>query len=368
MKREMICSAVLIHSLALAITVPAQGNQPVNPNASTATRQVLAYFHSLTTRSDKRVVSGQFLDHGTQANLEEVAAVHKMTGHWLGMVGGDYYGRGVTPDVVVPEWSEDADWTVTNPLFIDYWKHGGLVTLCLHAFNPQSEKSAWMKRNGDTINLADVLTPGRPGNDAWIRQLDLIATGLQELEDEGVVVLLRPFHEMNGDWFWWGSANNRENFIKLWRHMYRYMTATKRLDNLLWVYSPGCARGDPLRFYPGEKYVDIVGLDSYGRSPAEIRNRGYATLTDLGKPFGLTEFGPYRQLNYAKEPRKDYEYGKFIRGIKESLPLCTFFVIWHQNHGLHFQQNAQQCLDHPWTVNRADLPAFGRSLPVSLIP
>ena len=117
------------------------------------------------------------------------------------------------------------------------------MTLCLHPFNPQSGKRACLNKNGDTNTGAEVLTPGRPANDARIRQLDLIATGLQELEDEGVVVLFRPFHEMNGDWFWWGSTNTRQEFINLWRHIVHYMTDTKRLDNLLWVYSAGTARG-----------------------------------------------------------------------------------------------------------------------------
>ena len=337
---------------------------PANPNASRTARAVLKYFHSLPGRSDKRIVSGQFLDHGTNASLEEVAAVQKMTGRWVGMIGGDYYGgpSNAGPDDFFkdPHWMRDANWRSTNPFFIDYWKQGGLVTLCLHAPNPQTGNSSWMKKHGDTINLTDVVTPGRPGYDAWMRQLDSIAQGLQELEDEGVVVLFRPFHEMNGFWFWWGSMNTPEEFVRLWRHMFDYLTYTKGLDNLLWVYSAS-ARDNCLDFYPGGAYVDMVGVDKYGGTIAEIRKNGYRQLTTLGKPFGLTEFGPYKQLNWAPDPRNDYDYGQFIRDVVDELPLCTCFLVWHQYHGLQFQRNAQQCLDHPWTVNRADLPTFGRS-------
>jgi len=148
-------------------------------------------------------------------------------------------------------------------------------------------------------------------------------------------------------------------FVNLWRHMFDYLTYAKKLDNLLWIYSAS-ARGDCLDFYPGNEYVDMVGVDSYGRTIAEIRKNGYAQLTNLRKPFALTEFGPYKQLNWAENPRNDYDYGQFIREVAEQMPLCTSFLIWHQFHGLQFQQNAQQCLDHPWTVNRTDLPTFGR--------
>lgn len=337
---------------------------PVNPNASLATRAVLEYFYSLPNRADKRIVSGQFLDHGTHANLDEVTQVYHKTGHWVGMIGGDYYGKGVGHSAKTffndPEWKWDADWKVTNPIFIDYWKKGGLVTLCLHAKNPQTGNSSWMRKHGDSINLKDIITPGRPGYDVWMQQLELIARGLQELEDEGVVVLFRPFHEMNGKWFWWGSTNPSEDFVALWRHMFDFMTHKKGLDNLLWVYSPGASSGRYLDFYPGDSYVDIVGVDSYSRTLPEIRDRGYKALIALGKPFGLTEFGPDKLSNWDVNPRKDYDYEAFIKNVVEYLPLCTFFNVWHQYYGLHFQKNAKQCLDHPWVVNRKDLPSFRR--------
>ena len=336
---------------------------PANPNASAAARAVLEYFHGLPNKPDKRIVSGQFLDHGANASLDEIAEAHKKSGRWVGMIGGDYYGGGPSlgPDSFYkdPQWTQDANWAETNPLLIDYWKRGGLVTLCLHAPNPQTGNSSWLNKHKDTINLTDVVTPGRPGYDAWMHQLDCVARGLQELEDEGVVVLFRPFHEMNGFWFWWGSMNTPAEFVKLWRHTFDYLTHTKKLDNLLWVYSAS-ARSDCLDFYPGNEYVDMVGVDSYGKTMAQIRKDGYSQLVALGKPFGLTEFGPYKQLNWAKDPRNDYDYGRFIRELAEQMPLCTSFVVWHQYHGLQFQQNAAQCLGHPWAVNRSDLPGFGR--------
>ena len=142
--------------------------------------------------------------------------------------------------------------------------------------------------------------------------------------------------------------------------MFDFMSYRKKLDNLLWVYSPGASSGHLRDFYPGDTYVDIVGLDSYKRTPAEIRDHGYNTLIALGKPFGLTEFGPDKLSNWDENPRKDYDYAAFIQGVVQHLPSCTHFCIWHQYYGLHFQKNAKQCLAHPWVVNRRDLPAFGR--------
>lgn len=45
--------------------------------------------------------------------------------------------------------------------------------------------------------------------------------------------------------------------------MFNYLTNTKNLHNILWVYSLDYGRGNRLAYYPGSVYVDIVALDVY---------------------------------------------------------------------------------------------------------
>jgi mannan endo-1,4-beta-mannosidase len=49
--------------------------------------------------------------------------------------------------------------------------------------------------------------------------------------------------------------------------MFYYFTNTKNLHNILWVYSPDQSRAEPSKYYPGDSYVDIVGLDVYTDNP-----------------------------------------------------------------------------------------------------
>jgi len=82
-----------------------------------------------------------------------------------------------------------------------------------------------------------------------------------------VPVLWRPLHEIDGGWFWWTDKDAPENTAKLWRMMYDYLTHTRKLDNLIWVYSAGVGNKTldyRRRFYPGAEYVDISGIDIYG--------------------------------------------------------------------------------------------------------
>lgn len=71
-------------------------------------------------------------------------------------------------------------------------------------------------------------------------------------------------------------------------------------DNVRWVWAPNVADGPypPMEtFYPGDGYVDWVGLDGYNwggtqwRTFAQTFGPSYNTLTALtGKPIIITEF------------------------------------------------------------------------------
>ncbi|MFX4093049.1 glycosyl hydrolase, partial [Streptococcus suis] len=70
--------------------------------------------------------------------------------------------------------------------------------------------------------------------------LSKIADGLTQLKNQGVTVLFRPLHEMNGEWFWWGLTGYNQKdterislYKELYKKIYRYMTETRGLDNLL---------------------------------------------------------------------------------------------------------------------------------------
>jgi mannan endo-1,4-beta-mannosidase len=183
-------------------------------------------------------------------------------------------------------------------------------------------------------------------------ELDQIAAGLQELRDAGVVVLWRPFHEMNGGWFWWG-AQKPGVFIRLWREMFDYFTHEKKLNNLLWVYGPNHG-GKTVDYYPGDSYVDLVGVDAYGDTVDPEHFKGTAELRRLPKPFGFSEFGPHGPVH----PPGNYDYLRFINGVEKNFPETVFFMAWSVNWGLTTNKSVTELLHHPWMVNRADLPSW----------
>ncbi|MEK7307873.1 MAG: glycosyl hydrolase [Nitrospirota bacterium] len=93
----------------------------------------------------------------------------------------------------------------------------------------------------------------------------------RELRDFGYPVWFRPMSEMNGDWtLWSGTANGNspEDYIPAWRHIYDIFIQ-EGVVNVKWVWSPNCdvslkdAQNTFATYYPGDGYVDYIGIDGY---------------------------------------------------------------------------------------------------------
>ncbi len=326
--------AALLFSL-----VTASALEPANANANPKAKAILNYLQGMSARQDKRLISGQFVGFGKGTSLRLMDQIHERTGQWPALMGTDY--------------ADFSNGSVTcqapNQAAIEYWKSGGLVTISTHLYNPANPNGGGLRDKG--VELASLLEPGTETHTRWMHELDLIAAGLQELKEVGVIVLWRPFHEMNGGWFWWG-AKDPDTFIKVWRHMFDYFSKTKGLDNLLWVYSPN--HGDKTAaYYAGDHYVDLVGLDAYTDFVETTHIRGFADMAKIEKPFGFTEYGPHG----AQNPPGDYDYLRFLEGVKKDFSRAVFFMSWDGKWSLARNNKVKEMLTDAWIVNRDALPA-----------
>ena len=335
--KTILCGLLALHFVFACFA--ANALEPANPNANAKAKAILNYLHSLRTRQDKHLVSGQFAGTGRGTNLRLMDEIHEQTGQWPALMGADYadFSNG------------SLTYKAPNQAAIQYWNDGGLVTISAHLYNPANPKGGGLRDQG--VDLNDLLAPDGETHTRWMQELDIIAAGLQELKDAGVVVLWRPFHEMNGGWFWWG-AKDPDTFIKVWRQMFDYFTKTKGLDNLLWVYGPNHGN-KTAAYYAGNHYVDVVGLDAYTDFVDLNHIKGYAEVAQIQKPFGFTEYGPHG----ASNPPGDYDYRQFLEGVKKDFPKAVFFMSWDAKWSLARNNNVKELLADPSIVNRAELPA-----------
>lgn len=173
---------------------------------------------------------------------------------------------------------------------------GGLVTMSWHERNPvevcqRGEYYECAKKAMSADTLRAVLTPGTRENQLWLSDVRAMAKVLHKLRDDGVVVLFRPYHEMNGDWFWWGK---QKQYPELWDALYDELVDREKLDNLIWVWSVDRDGPDAARYFPKRHKPDVVGTDMYEpdqNTPKYARAK--AALTALGgsDPFAITEVG-----------------------------------------------------------------------------
>ena len=157
------------------------------------------------------------------------------------------------------------------------------------------------------------ILPGGDLNEKYRRFLDLIAEFASlciDVEGEKIPMIFRPFHEGNGNWFWWGKDSlSDEDYITLFRYTIDYLMGEKGVDNFLVAYSPNgpvLDDKDYLQRYPGDEYVDILGLDYYHDKPhagddffrklTDSLDVIYVLANERKKIAALTETG-YRSLD-----------------------------------------------------------------------
>ena len=316
-------------------------------DASPQTRAVLDYFKALPARTDKRLVSGQFMGWFPVCSLATAHDVYLQTGQWVGVAGFDYYETVAGTPKTKPDRFKPPRWQAINAFAKAYWETGGLVTISCHLTNPWDGKQAW----STTGKFEDLLDKTTPAYARYREQTDAVAAGLDELQRAGVTVLFRPFHEMTGAWFWWGKRDP-ETFRQVWRQLFDTFTHEKGLHNLIWVWSPAVDAA-ALNYYPGNAYVDMTGLDIYAADVA-VGKDVYGELKKTGKPFAVTEFGPPGDTQDPASPRH-YDYGPFAKSVREQLPDTVFFLAWRDAWGLHRNLNAKTLLNDPLVVNRDGL-------------
>jgi mannan endo-1,4-beta-mannosidase len=184
---------------------------------------------------------------------------------------------------------------------------GSIITLCWHAVRPTDDEPVTFRGSvqGKLTDQQwnDLLTPGTQLHKRWCAQVDVIAGYLKELQAAHIPVLWRPYHEMNGDWFWWGGRPRTNGTIALYRQLFDRFENYHKLNNLLWVWSvdrPTTPQRQFADYFPGTNYFDVAALDVYR---SDFKQDYYEGLLKLaaGKPLALAEVGPAPTLAVLDE-------------------------------------------------------------------
>lgn len=280
---------------------------PVDPDATPETRDLLRRLHAQEGKGilfghQHDLSMGFTFDTGDGKASDTLAAVgdHPAVFGWDSLVldGDEAPGD--------PDATPEANVEVLTRMFKQADALGGVNTLTMHLPNPVTGGDFY-DTSGDVV--AAVLPGGARHSDLTAR-VDRVAdavAGARRPDGTLIPVILRPWHERNGDWFWWGAGHaTDQQYVELFRFTVDYLRHERGLHNLLYAYSPNSPlNADPgtyLAGYPGDDHVDILGYDSYdetegGQEWLRSVTADLAAVVGLaderGKVPAWTEFGPY---------------------------------------------------------------------------
>lgn len=142
-----------------------------------------------------------------------------------------------------------------------HYKRGGIVTISWHPRNPLTGGDTWDVSSDKAV--ASIL----PGGEKHEMFMGWLASCADFIESIGIPFIFRPWHEHTGDWFWWCDGMcTPEEYNALWIMTYKYFTEERGIKGIVWAISPNIMEHSREVFeprYPGDEYVDIVGLDLY---------------------------------------------------------------------------------------------------------
>ncbi|MDR3653623.1 MAG: glycosyl hydrolase [Paludibacter sp.] len=220
----------------------------VTPNPSA---QVVKLYNFLKLNFGTKVISATMANYST--NIIEATWVYNNTGKWPAMTTFDF----------IDHTNQNQNWiNYTAPFTLgqDWWNNNGIVSLMWHWRDPLTKSGAFYTAN-TSFDITKINDSTSVEYKAMIADIDLIASYLKQFKDAGIPVIWRPLHEASGGWFWWG-AHGAAPCKALWKVMFNRLVNYHGLNNLIWVWTSDTS-SSAIDWYPGDNYVDIIGMDIY---------------------------------------------------------------------------------------------------------
>jgi hypothetical protein len=247
----------------IIISVTNQGTySTVDPNASFETKNL--YNNIASIALSNKFVFGQEFPLTFQLNTLDS---NLNTSDCKDVVGDHPGVYGIDPHYMLYKSSSQ------KQIHINEAKHaysnGSIVTFDFHQQSKSDHKIYYndISTSSDKSLMYDIVNNKNDSRVWFYNELDKVIDIINN--DLGFPVIYRPFHEMNGNWFWWGTKATNHSpqlYIDFFRLTVNYIKSKSNLVLFGWTPSDKINNS----YYPGDNYVDIVGIDAY--------DVGYSTL------------------------------------------------------------------------------------------
>lgn len=259
---------LLMMTALLFATVFCRAQQPLPLIDAKATAETKALAYNLHQLSKNSILLGHQhateYGHGWRGDTDR-SDVKSVTGSHPAVIGVDFSGLSGRSDEEI----EKNKISLQQNIEATY-NRGGISTVSWHFNNPVFGGSFYWN---DSMSVPTVkyIIPGGSYNDRYkdvLKNIAAVANAVKGKNGEAVPMIFRPFHELDGDWFWWGRSHcSTDEFKSLWKFTVSYLRDSLAVHNFIYAFSPDNRFNTEavyLERYPGDEWVDMLGIDNYG--------------------------------------------------------------------------------------------------------
>jgi mannan endo-1,4-beta-mannosidase len=304
-----------------------------------ATTETKALYKNLHELSKSHILFGH--QHATEYGHgwygdENRSDVKSVTGSHPAVIGVDFSGLSGIPENEIEKTKIQLRKTIA-----DTYNRGGVVTISWHFNNPVYRGGFYWV---DTLSKPTVrlLLPGAEYHFKYKTILNTIGELVKSVkgnDGKTVPMIFRPYHEFDGDWFWWGRAHcSIDEFKSLWRFTVTYLKDSLGVHNLIYAFSPDnkFLTGEQyLERYPGNEWVDMVGVDNYGdfgRYGHYDLDAGFQKLKIINDfAIKTKKLAAFTETGLESIPDSLWWTEKLLKTIqREKLQLC-YVLVWRND-------------------------------------
>ena len=333
-KKHLLISLILSFAIVL---VSAQKNKPIDKKA---TKETKALFKGMQKLSKEHTIFAH--QHATEYGHgwfgeEGRSDVNSVVGTHPGMIGVDFSGfsgRNRTREQI----EESKERLRKN--VVDTYNRGGVTTVAWHFHNPVSE-GAFYWRDSVSLPAVKYIIPGGEAHEEYKVILKDIANWAHSLKADGgelAPVIFRPYHEFDGGWFWWGAPHcTVDEFKTLWKFTVSYLRDELGVHNFIYAYSPDNKFNTEAEFlerYPGDEWVDMVGMDNYGdmgrdRYDLETASRKLKIVSDYAIKAG--KLAAFTETGLESIPNTSWWTDTLLKVMKKDNMRLSYVLVWRND-------------------------------------
>jgi len=346
----------------------------IKPIDKKATKETKALFANLKKLSEKHILFGH--QHATQYGHgwngdENRSDVKSVTGSHPGVIGVDFSGLYGPSEAAIEKQKLSLIKYISEA-----YNRGGVITAAWHFNNPVS-KTNFYWNDSNAVAAVKNIVPGGSHHEKYksiLKNIAAVAKATKGEDGKLVPIIFRPFHEFDGDWFWWGAKHCKiDEFKTLWQFTVTYLKDSLKVHNFIYAFSPDnkfLTEQKYLERYPGNDFVDLLGVDNYGDFGRDGRydlDAGYKKLkivSDVALKNG--KLAAFTETGLESIPDSTWWTNSLLKTlIRSDLKLC-YVLVWRNDakSPTHFyapfpgQKSEKDFIDFynsPYTLFESDL-------------